>query len=96
MNVNNGLEITNTPLNISAAYNTWPYTAPKKDWVQKVPTFYINNQGHPVEWNHFNPPPITVIPGGYHKGTPSYTSGWYNQNMVLGYWKPPGPTYCGW
>ena len=96
MNINDGLQITNTPLNVTAAYNTWTYNTPRKNWIQKVPTFYINNQGFPVEWNHLDPPPISVIPGGMHKGTPTYSAGWYNQNTVVGKWKPPGPTYCGW
>lgn len=84
MYINSGTEITNTPSDFTAGYNTWPIVPPKSDWHQKVPVYYIDHLGYVRKWNKWNPPPRKHIPGGMYKGTPTRTGGYYIQNTIVG------------
>ena len=81
MYINNGYQITNTPSNIIAAYNTWPYWASQYTRYQHVPVYYTGADGRIYKWNSWNPPPLKVLPGGQFKGTPTRTGGFYVQNI---------------
>lgn len=83
MYINTGYEITSTPTNIKAAYNSWQYSAPRSDWYQHVPKYYIDHTGAVREWNKWNPPQLMRIPGGMYKGTPTRTGGFYQQNVII-------------
>lgn len=83
MYINTGYEITNTPSQIKAGYNTWPYTAPRSQWYQSNPKYYIDHTGVVREWNSWNPPQLVRIPGGMYKGTPTRTGGYYMPNTII-------------
>jgi hypothetical protein len=83
MFINTGYEITNTPSQFVAAYNTWPYQPPKSEWYQHVPQYYINHAGRVVEWDRWNPPQLMSIPGGQYKGTPTRTGAFYAKNTIV-------------
>jgi hypothetical protein len=82
MYINTGYDITNTPSNVRAAYNTWPYVS--STWYQHVPTYYIDNVGQVREWVSWNRPNPVYIPGGRYAGTPTRTGSYYIQNTILG------------
>jgi hypothetical protein len=81
MYINTGYEITNTPTNIVAGYNTWNYYTP--NWYQKVPRYYRDYTGQVQKWDYWNPPQVLHIAGGMYKGTPTRTGGFYAQNIVI-------------
>lgn len=83
MYVNTGNEITNTPTNITAAYNTWQYNVPRGDEYQHVPRKYVDHEGKIREWKSWDPPKLMAIPGGQYKGTPTRTGAFYVQNVVI-------------
>ena len=92
MYINTGYQITNTPNQFTAGYNTWPYLPPSNNWYQHVPRYYIDHTGAVQKWNHWNPPQLLHIPGGQYKGTPTRTGGFYAQNVVV---NPNGKQYLG-
>lgn len=83
MYINTGTQITNTPSNFTASFNTWPYYAPRDQWYQHVPYRYIDHLGQVREWDRWNPPQLMHIPGGQYKGTPTRTGAFYSQNMIV-------------
>ena len=83
MYINTSYSITNTPSHFTAAYNTWPYYAPKQDWFQHVPYYYIDQFGKVRKWEKWNPPLLTTVPGGQYKGTPTRTGAFYAQNVIF-------------
>lgn len=83
MYINTGYQITNTPSNFTAAYNTWPFTPPRSQWHQSVPYRYIDHTGQVRVWNQWNPPQLLHIPGGQYKGTPTRTGAFYSQNVIV-------------
>ena len=83
MYINGADQITNTPTNIVAAYNTWPYQVPENDRYQHVPVCYIDHNGQVHEWDQWNPPVTKNIPGGRYKATPTRTGSYYLQNTII-------------
>lgn len=82
MYINTGYQITNTPSNITAAYNTWPYVGPRSTWYQHVPTYYIDNVGRVREWCNWDRPNPVYLPGGMFNGTSTRTGVYYTQNVI--------------
>jgi hypothetical protein len=82
MYINNGYEITNTPSNIQAAYNTWPYNVPQNAMYQRVPTYFIDHNGYVREWVSWKNPQQIRLPGGTFSGTPTRTGSYYAQNTT--------------
>ena len=95
MYINTGYQITNTPSQITAAYNTWPYSAPRSEWYQHVPRYYIDHTGQVREWDQWNPPQLMHIPGGQYKGTPTRTGAFYAQNVIVDPRHVPNKGGCG-
>lgn len=83
MYINTGYQITNTPSQFTAGYNTWPYTPPRSEQYQSVPHRYIDHTGHVKVWDQWNPPKVMHIPGGQYKGTPTRTGAFYAQNIIV-------------
>ncbi len=83
MYINTGYQITNTPSHFTAAYNTWQYSAPRDQWYQHVPYYYVDHLGQVRKWKHWNPPQLMHIPGGQYKGTPTRTGAFYAQNVIV-------------
>lgn len=83
MYINTPTEITNTPNNIIAGYNTWTVVPQKNNWYQKVPVYYIDHLGNVRKWDKWTPPPLKHIPGGMYKGTPTRTGAYYVQNTTF-------------
>lgn len=82
MYINTGYQITNTPSNVRASYNTWPYVGPVSSWDQRVPTYYIDNLGQVREWCNWSSPTPVYLPGGQYKATPTRTGSFYVQNRM--------------
>jgi hypothetical protein len=82
MYISSRYDITNTPNIVKAGYNTWPYTAPRNDWYQHVPTYYTDQFGNVKTWNQWDPLPMMNLPNGMYKGTPTRTGAFYAQNVV--------------
>lgn len=83
MYINTSYHITNTPNQITAAYNTWPYSLPQSQWYQKTPYYYTDHKGNIKIWNNWNPPNVINIKGGRYKGTPTRTGSYYLQNQII-------------
>jgi len=83
MYINTGYEITNTPSNFKAGYNTSVYNAPHADWYERNERYYIDAEGNVQTWDSWNPPVTMQLPGGMWKGTPTRTGGYYTQNTII-------------
>lgn len=83
MYINTGYEITNTPSQFIASYNTYPYLPPNGKWDGHVTRYYIDYDGKIKAWNSWNPPRLLRIPGGQYKGTPTRTGSFYIQNVIV-------------
>ncbi len=83
MYINTGYQITNTPNQITAGYNTWQYYVSPSQRYQHTPRYYIDHNGQVRVWDQWNPPQLLQIPGGQYKGTPTRTGGFYAQNVIV-------------
>lgn len=83
MFINTGYQITNTPSQFTAGYNTWPYNVPRSQRYQHQPYLYIDHNGQVQQWDYWNPPQVMHIPGGIYAGTPTRTGGFYAQNIIV-------------
>ena len=81
MYINDKYNLTCTPSAPIAAYNTWPQTAPRGDWYQHVPIYYIDQNGRVQKWSQWTPPQTVLLGGGMYKGTPTRTGGFYAPNI---------------
>jgi hypothetical protein len=82
MYINEAYNITNTPSGFTAAYNTWPYYAPRSAWFQSSPRYYVDVNGNVREWNSWSRARTVSVPGGQYKGTPTRTGPFYAQNTI--------------
>jgi len=85
MYVNTKYNFTNTPMNITAGYNTWPYVPPRGDWNQKTTRYYIDQYGRQQAWNSWNPPQTIQAQQQnitYH-GTSSRSASFITNNTVI-------------
>ena len=83
MYINTKYQITNTPSQFKAGYNTWQYNVPNSQIYQHTPYYYIDHWGNVKTWDKWSPPQLTRIPGGQYKGTPTRTGGYYMPNVII-------------
>lgn len=84
MYFNDGVQITNTPSGIRAAYNTLTFVPNSSDAAYyKVPRTYTDISGHTKEWKSWNTPRLVHIAGGTFSSTPNATGAYYYKNTVF-------------
>jgi len=75
---------TNTPTNITASYNTWPYNVRGENRFQIVPTYFIDHIGNVRKWTEWNPPTTVIIPGSNINATSTRSGSYTTQNIIKG------------
>jgi hypothetical protein len=89
MFISDGLQITNTPSVIRAAYNTYPYIPANGLIYQPISKQYTDEHGRQQTWSSWKQAPIKCIGGGYIGATPTRTGSFTVRNNVVA-----KPLYC--